>query len=95
MGQRQPDRVDQIVLEVGRDQVRDHFGVSLAAKEIAALLKLTFEQGVVFDDAIVNDGHGSIAAQMGMGVGVGGAAMRGPAGVADARTTGSRLPLEE
>ena len=53
------------------------------------------EGGVVLDDAVVDDGDLAVAAEVRVGVGVGGAAVRGPARVADALDAGRRLLLEQ
>ena len=55
-------------------------------------MKPAFEDGIIFDDAIVHDGDLAVAAgDVGMGVAVGGGAVRRPAGMADALTAGSGL----
>ena len=84
-------RFDQIVLEVQGDQLGDHFGVGFAAEDDAVVLEPALERGVVFDDAVMDDGDPAVAAEMGMGVAVGGGAMRRPACMADAVHARSRL----
>ena len=64
----------------------DDLRIGLAPEDETLGLKLLPENGVVLDDAVVDDGHVSVAAEMGMGIGVGGAAVSGPARVADAMT---------
>jgi hypothetical protein len=51
------------------------------------------EVEVVFDDAVVDEDHA--VGTMGMGVGFGGAAVGGPAGVADAAAAGDRSFLQD
>ena len=59
--------------------------VSVSLLEDDALgLELPLEGGVVLDDAVVDDGDGAVAAEVRVGVAVGGGAVRGPARVADA-----------
>ena len=55
------------------------------AKRWPALIKLFLQFQVVFDDAVVH--HRDVAYPVGMGVGLGGAPVGGPAGVADAHLT--------
>ncbi len=82
---------DQVTVEVSSDQVGDDLGIGLAAEDEAFGLELLLEGDVVLDDAVMNDGNGSVAAEMRVGVSVGGAAVGGPARVANAVTTGGRL----
>ena len=46
---------------------------------------------IVLDDAVVDDGDGAVAAEVRVGVAVGGAAVRGPARVADAEAAGGGM----
>ena len=62
----------------------DHFAVGRRAKAVAFALQAGLERAEVFDDAVVDDRHDAVAADVRMGVDVGGRAVRGPAGVADA-----------
>src|SRR5262249_53669964 len=76
--------------QVMRNELGDDFGISITAENDAFRLELSFERGIVLDDAIVDDGHDSLAAEMGVSVAIGGRAMRRPAGVANADAAGSR-----
>ena len=64
-------------------------------KRKPSLLELPFEEVVVLDDAVVDDGDRAVAAQVGMGIDIGGTAVRGPARVADAGKPWGRLPLQQ
>src|SRR5690606_5045658 len=46
--------------------------------------QFVFEFGEVLDDAVVDEGKAAVVAEVRVGVLVGGSAVRGPAGVADA-----------
>jgi hypothetical protein len=67
------------------DHDRRDLGVGLAAEGEAVTHELALELGEVLDDPVVDDGELVVVGQVGVGVGVGGATVRGPAGVADAR----------
>ena len=60
-------------------------------KTTPSACELPLEGGVVLDDAVVDDGDGAVAADVRVGVAVGGRAVRRPAGVADADAAGGRL----
>ena len=77
------------------DQLRDDLGIGVALEFDAVTLELAFERGVVFDDAVVDHGDQAIAAKVRMGVAIVGGTMRGPAGMADADTTGGRLVAQQ
>ncbi len=78
------DGVLEAAVEMLLDQVGDDFGVGLGDEVVAFELELVFEGEVVFDDAVVDDDDVAGAVAMGMGVLLRGAAVGGPAGVADA-----------
>ena len=73
------------------DELGDDFGVGVAVEDDAFGLELALEGGVVLDDAVVDDGDQAVAAEVRMGVAIGGRAVRGPAGVADAGAAGRGL----
>ena len=87
-------RVEKIAVVVTVHQVRNDFGVGLAGKHIAARLQRGAQLFVVFDDAVVHHRHApgragrcicaGAMAEMGVRVGHGRRAVRGPAGVRDA-----------
>ncbi len=66
------------------DEVGDDLGVGFGDELVALGDEGALEGEVVFDDAVVDDDEGAGAVAVGMGVLFGGAAVRGPAGVADA-----------
>ena len=69
------------------DAVGNHFGVGLRLKRVAQALQAGAFGFEVFDNAVVN--HGDLllglAGYMRVGIGLGNAAVGGPAGVADAQ----------
>ncbi len=62
----------------------DDFGVGFGEELVALGDERGLEGEVVFDDAVVHDDEGAGAVAVGVGVFFGGAAVGGPAGVADA-----------
>ena len=66
------------------DEVGDDFGVGFGDELVAFGDEGVLEGEVVFDDAVVDDDEGAGAVAVGVGVFFGGAAVGGPAGVADA-----------
>ena len=65
------------------DEVSDDFCVGLGYEFVALRGEFLFESEVVFDDAIVDDDDSTGAVAVRMGVLLSGAAMCGPARVAD------------
>ena len=86
-------------LQILLDQVGDDFGVGLGDELVAFGDQLLLQREVVFDDAVVDDDELAGAVAVGVCVLFRGAAVSGPAGVADAvgaverlrRMTSSRL----
>jgi hypothetical protein len=66
------------------DEVGDDFGVGFGDEDVALGGEFALELEVVFDDAVVDDDDAAGAVAVGVGVFFGGAAVGGPAGVADA-----------
>ena len=66
------------------DEVGDDFGVGFGDELVAFGDEGVLEGEVVFDDAVVDDDESAAAVAVGVGVFFGGAAVGGPAGVADA-----------
>ena len=66
------------------DEVGDDFGVGFGDELVALRGEFALEVEVVFDDAVVDDDDAAGAVAVGVGVLFGGAAVGGPAGVADA-----------
>ena len=85
VGQRAAHRVLQaVVAHFALDQVRDDFGVGLRLELVPLRLQLLLQLEVVLDDAVVDDDDAAGAVAVRVGVLLGGPAVRGPAGVADA-----------
>src|SRR5262249_1316010 len=72
------------------DELRYYFGVRLALEDDAFHLELLLQDGVILDHAVVDNRNLFLAGpgDMRVGVAVGGPAMGGPAGVADANAPG-------
>jgi hypothetical protein len=71
-------------VELVFDEVGDDLGVGFGDEDVALGDELALELEVVFDDAVVDDDERAGAVAVGVGVLFGGAAVGGPAGVADA-----------
>ena len=65
------------------DEVDECLGIGFRRERIALADEELLHAGVVLDDPVVDDRKPAVAAHMRMGVGVGDAAVGGPAGVAD------------
>ena len=78
-------------LHLALDQVRDDLGVGLGLELVALRLQLLLQLEVVLDDAVVHDDDAAGAVAVRMRVFLGGAAVRGPARVADAVEPVDRL----
>ena len=83
----------EAALHMGIDQVGDHLGIGVGDELAPLRLQLGPELAVVLDDAVVDHRHP--AGGMGVGVGLAGLAMRGPAGVADARSAADGAPGDQ
>jgi hypothetical protein len=75
------------------DQMRDDFGVGFGREGVALGAQLGLELEVVLDDAVV-DQRDAAAGDMRMRVGLGDAAMRGPARMRDAERADAGLGLQ-
>ena len=73
------------------DEVGDDFGIGFGDEFVALRGEFALEVEVIFDDAVVDDDDAAGAVAMGVGVFFGGAAMGGPAGVADAEGAVERM----
>ena len=73
-----------IPLEVVLKQMGHHFGVGLGLHLIALFGEHFPQFQIIFNDAVVDDGDPSIAADVGMGIHIGRLTMGGPPGVTDA-----------
>ena len=58
-------------------------------------MEAPFEGEIVLNDPIVNDGDDLVAADVRMGIGVGGGAVGRPTGMADTKSAGGGFALEE
>ena len=47
----------RVLVEMVGDQVGDDFGVGVAVEDVAQLLQLVAQHGVILDDAVVHDGR--------------------------------------
>ena len=77
------------------DELGEYFGIRVRVELNALGLELLLEVGEVLDDTVVNDGDGAAGVEVRVGVAIGGAAVRGPARVADAITTRCGLDRDE
>ena len=73
------------------DEVGDDLGVGLGDELVALRSEFALQLEIIFDNAVVDDDDAAGAVAMGMGVLFGGAAVRGPAGVADAEGAVERM----
>ena len=86
--QRRTHRLDKVALVAPGDEVGDDLGVGVAAEDDAVVQQAPPQRGAVLDDAVVNDGDAAVAADVRVGVGVGGRPVRRPARVADPHAAG-------
>ena len=71
------------------DEHRHHFGIGLAFKLVALGCQFFPQTAKILDNAVMHHGH--LRRGMGVGIGRGGGAMRGPARVANARFARQRV----
>jgi hypothetical protein len=69
------------------NKLGDDFGVGIALKDHTLTLKLTLEDGVILDDAVVDDGDQAITGDMRVGIAIHSWPVGGPTRMADAMTT--------
>ena len=74
------------------NELGDDLGIGLAHEGVAQVLQLPPELVVVVEGAVVNDGDPPRGVHVGVGVLVGLAPVRGPAGVGDAHGCPPRSP---
>ena len=79
--------------QVAHHQVGNDLRVGLGGEAVAGLQQLLLEIQVVLDDAVVD--YGDFPHLVGMGVGLGGPPVSGPAGVADAHRARQGLFLQD
>jgi hypothetical protein len=82
----------QALVEIVGDEMGGDFGVGLGFKRVAALAQFVAQVAEILDDAVMDDRDA--AAGVRMGIGLGGGAMGGPAGMADAGTPAQRAFLQ-
>ena len=97
LAERAPHRLVQArrVGEMPLDEMGDHLRVGLGAEAMALGLQALLDGQVVLDDAVVHDDEVARAVGVGMRVLVGGAAVGGPARVADADAAPQRTLAQE
>ena len=83
LGEGLPNRLRQVAVVVALDQVGDDLGVGLGAEDVAVVLEVLAQLGVVLDDAVEDDVDLVVAVAVGMRVLLGDPAVRGPARVGD------------
>ena len=76
-------------LEELLDEVGDHFRIGFTGEGVTLALERRAEGSVVFDDAVVDDGHPPRAVSVGMSVCLRGGPVRRPPGVGNACHAGS------
>lgn len=74
------------------DEVGEGFGIGLGFEGISLLEEEFFHAEVIFNDPVVDDRNGIVAAGMGVGVCLGNIAVGGPAGMADAEFPAEVFP---
>src|SRR5208282_2495638 len=84
-----------LALVIIADQMGQHLGVGGGMKGVAGFEEPFLETVAIFDHAIVDDGDFAGLVQVRVGIFIGGGAVGGPAGVADAELAGDGLVLEE
>ena len=77
------------------DEVRDDFGVGFGDELVALGGEFALEREVILDDAVVDDDDAAGAVAVGVGILFGGAAVGGPAGMADAEGAVERMFAED
>ena len=78
------DGFGQVAVVEFLDQVRDNFAVRVGRELVPGGFEAFPQIGVVFDDAVVDDGELAFFVGMRVGIAFAGDAVRGPAGVGDA-----------
>ena len=71
----------------GFDQVRQDFRIGLRGKGVSGLQEAFAKNGIILDDAVMDDGDVAAAVEVGMGVGLVGDSVRSPSGMAYPDTT--------
>ena len=74
----------RLPLQATGDQVGDHLGIGVGAELVALLHERPLDRLEILDDAVMDQGQHAVPSQMGVRVDVGGHAVGGPAGMADA-----------
>ena len=77
------------------DQMGQHLSVGRGLERVAGLQQLPLERLEILDHTVMNHGDAPALIQVRMCVFVGGRAMRGPAGVADAQRSCQRVSLQK
>ncbi|OPZ97751.1 MAG: hypothetical protein BWY71_01506 [Planctomycetes bacterium ADurb.Bin412] len=77
------------------DEIGDDFGVGFAGEDAAFFNEPFFESGEIFDDAVMNDGNFAGVVAVRMSIFGGRPAVRGPAGMGNAESTGEGMIFED
>jgi len=77
------------------DQVDQSLRVRLGPEFVAGLLQLGAQRVGILDDAVVDESDVAVAIGVRMGVGTGGSAVCGPAGVGDSTLPADRLGVQQ
>ena len=84
-----------LFIEVMRDEVRDHFRISLGTKDVPDALQLSAQGIVILDDSVVDQNNFAVAAEVRVRVDVGCFPVSRPSRVTDADRAVQRLFFEE
>ena len=82
-----------LLLQIAREEMGDDLGIGLRDEDVAERAQLAAQLVEVLDDAVVDDGDAVGGVRV--GVGLVGAAVGGPAGVADADGAGERFARQQ
>lgn len=88
------NRFLQVALVELCNQVSHHFGVCFGLEQDAVCLETLLQGGIVFDNAVMDNGNLAVKALVGVGVLFGGGAVGGPACVGDTDASAYRGGLE-
>ena len=78
----------QVTSIIQIQQMYNHFCIGFAVKNKTFLHQFRPKLGIILDNAVMNHGKMTVVGQVGVGIGDGGGAVGGPAGMADAAEAG-------
>ena len=84
-----------LALVIVANQMGQHLGVGGGVKGVAGLEEPFLETVAILNHAVVDEGDGAGLVQVGVGILIGGRAVGGPAGMADAELAGDGLVVDE